>query len=424
MLLWKLIDFLDINSSSSSSSSSSPTNRKASTTDIQTYDFDEGEYDTQRLLSLLTSTQATRFYFNDFSISSIDLNLSVHCGNIRSLPPHLLNTKRRAPFPLIRFENAQIHLKSYENIHIFNTYDFFLLALTKHYVDELKRQAFKILGSVDFLGNPLGLFNDVTDGVASLMDHGSVTGLVRNVAHGVADSASKFTGTLSYGIGKLTLDQEHDDMREAIANNYRGSTIGHVIGGTIGLAAGVIGGLTSMITQPYKGVVEDGVTGLASGFVKGLFGTVSKPVVGILDFANGLALAVKEGARSSNSILRSRIRQTRCSTNIFGLLQPFSEEDANGQSLLYQMNQGNLSERYITRLILSRTPLDAAPRRKLNTMTEDEYAFDRRSGRVLVSVLLQIMSTIWMHVRLVLGHDHFPTSDHLQSRNGSNGIRL
>jgi vacuolar protein sorting-associated protein 13D len=372
ILLWKLIEFFSVDFSSSS-------NTKTSKTDDQTYDLDEGEYDTQRLLSLLTSTQATRIYFNEFSISSIDLDLSVYCGNARSLPVHLLTIKRRAAFPLIRFENAQIHLKPYNHIHIFNTYDFFLLALTTHYVDELKRQAFKILGSVDFLGNPLGLFNDVTDGFASLVDHGSVTGLVKNVAHGVADSTSKFTGTLSYGLGKLALDEEHDDMREAIANNYRGSSIGHVIGGTVGLAAGFIGGLTSMITQPYKSVVEDGVGGLVKGFAKGLVGTVSKPVVGVLDFANGLALAIKEGSRSSNTILRNRTRITRCPTNIYGLLQPYSSYDANGQCLLYQMNKKDLTERYITRITLSQTPANSSTKRRLDNSNNDEYAPDRRS---------------------------------------------
>ncbi len=407
ILLWKLVEFFSINFSSSSS------NNKTSTNDDQTYDLDEGEYDTQRLLSLLTSTQATRIYFNELSLSEIYLDLSVYCGNARSLPLHLLTIKRRAPFPLIRFENAQIHLKSYDQIHVFNTYDFFLLALTTHYVDELKRQAFKILGSVDFLGNPLGLFNDVTDGFASLVDHGSVSGLVKNVAHGVADSTSKFTGTLSYGLGKLALDEEHDDMREAIANSYRGSSIGHVIGGTVGLAAGVIGGLTSIITQPYKGVVEDGVSGLFKGFVKGIAGTVSKPVVGVLDFANGVALAIKEGSRSSNSILRNRIRSTRCPTNIFGLLQPFSPFDANGQYLLYQMNKKDLTERYITRHTLSQTPANSSSKRRLDQVTNDEYAPDRRSCCIHVCHLNKTNSLTF---NSILGYDYISTSDYLSNR--------
>ena len=58
-------------------------------------------------------------------------------------------------------------------------------------------QAAKILGSVDFLGNPLGLFNDVTEGVKGLIEEGNVGGLVKNVAHGVSNSTAKVY-SLSY----------------------------------------------------------------------------------------------------------------------------------------------------------------------------------------------------------------------------------
>ena len=60
-----------------------------------------------------------------------------------------------------------------------------------HYTEELKSQAAKILGSVDFLGNPLGLFNDVTEGLSGLLKDGNIGGLVKNVAHGVSDSTAK-----------------------------------------------------------------------------------------------------------------------------------------------------------------------------------------------------------------------------------------
>ena len=56
---------------------------------------------------------------------------------------------------------------------------------------ELKSQAAKILGSVDFLGNPLGLFNDVTEGISGLLNDGNVGGLIKNVTHGVSNSAAK-----------------------------------------------------------------------------------------------------------------------------------------------------------------------------------------------------------------------------------------
>ena len=47
------------------------------------------------------------------------------------------------------------------------------------------------MGAVDFLGNPMGLFNDVSSGLEGLVKRGNVGGLFMNVAHGVSDSAAK-----------------------------------------------------------------------------------------------------------------------------------------------------------------------------------------------------------------------------------------
>ena len=58
-------------------------------------------------------------------------------------------------------------------------------------MQELTSQAAKILGSVDFLGNPLGLFFDVTEGISGLLQEGNVGGLIKNVTHGVSNSAAK-----------------------------------------------------------------------------------------------------------------------------------------------------------------------------------------------------------------------------------------
>lgn len=58
----------------------------------------------------------------------------------------------------------------------------------------MKWQAGIILGSVDFLGNPLGFVNDVSEGFSGLIYEGNLAALVRNVAHGLSNSTAKFTG--------------------------------------------------------------------------------------------------------------------------------------------------------------------------------------------------------------------------------------
>jgi vacuolar protein sorting-associated protein 13D len=256
------------------------------------------------------------------------------------------------------------------------------------------RQSLKILGTIDFLGNPLALIQDVTDGVACLRNQHSVAGLVKNVAHGVANSTSKVTGSISHGLGKLVSDSEHDNRRQATTDNNRNATVGHVIRhGAAGVAAGFRDGVTSIFKQPMKGAAEDGVHGLVKGFVKGIVGTVSKPTVGILDFTNDVAIAIKDSARSPNTTLHNRIRLTRCSSNILGLLQPYSTFDAHGHYLLYKMNKGNLHERYITRIILSTTQMNTSDKRIVATTSQSNKSTSNKRGDcVNVSSMLFIIS--------------------------------
>ena len=56
----------------------------------------------------------------------------------------------------------------------------------------LERQAVKILGSTDFLGNPVGLLSDVASGVQGMIAlQPDLVGLVRDVTHGMSDTTSK-----------------------------------------------------------------------------------------------------------------------------------------------------------------------------------------------------------------------------------------
>uniref|UniRef100_A0A8C0WII9 Vacuolar protein sorting-associated protein 13D n=1 Tax=Castor canadensis TaxID=51338 RepID=A0A8C0WII9_CASCN len=219
-------------------------------------------------------------------------------GTACDLRPHTQALKSTLGFPLIRFEDAVINLDPFTRVHPYETKEFIINDVLKHFQEELLSQAARILGSVDFLGNPMGLLNDVSEGVTGLIKYGNVGGLIRNVTHGVSNSAAKFAGTLSDGLGK-TMDNRHQSEREYI--RYHAATSGeHLVAGIHGLAHGIIGGLTSVITSTVEGVkTEGGVSGFISGLGKGLVGTVTKPVAGALDFASETAQAVRDTATLS-----------------------------------------------------------------------------------------------------------------------------
>nr|XP_033778552.1 vacuolar protein sorting-associated protein 13D isoform X3 [Geotrypetes seraphini] len=276
-----------------------------------------------------------RYYFENLKICVPQIKLSVFTSN--KLPPDLKVLKSTLGFPLIRFEDAVIDLDPFTRVHPYETKEFIINDILKHFQEELLSQAARILGSVDFLGNPMGLLNDVSEGVTGLIKYGNVGGLIRNVTHGVSNSAAKFAGTLSDGLGK-TMDNRHQSEREYI--RYQAATSGeHLVAGIHGLAHGIIGGLTSVITSTVEGVkTEGGVSGFISGLGKGLVGTVTKPVAGALDFASETAQAVRDTATLSGHRMQAqRVRRPRCCASPQGLLPRYSDIQAEGQEQLFRL---------------------------------------------------------------------------------------
>ncbi|XP_072553553.1 intermembrane lipid transfer protein VPS13D isoform X2 [Salminus brasiliensis] len=286
-----------------------------------------------------------RYYFENLKINLPQVKLSVFTSH--KLPPDLMALKGTLGTPLIKFEDAVINMYPFTRVHPYETQEIIINDILKHFREELLSQAAQILGSVDFLGNPIGLLNDVTEGVSELIKYGNVGGLIRNVTHGVSNSAAKFAGTLSDGLGK-TMDNRHQSEREYI--RYHGATSGeHLVAGIHGLAHGIIGGLTSVITSTVEGVkTEGGVSGFFSGLGKGLVGTVTKPVAGALDFASETAQTVRDMASLSNHRLSvQRVRKPRCCKGPQGLLPRFSSTQADGQEQLFRLTDNIHSEFFI-----------------------------------------------------------------------------
>ncbi|XP_063738866.1 LOW QUALITY PROTEIN: intermembrane lipid transfer protein VPS13D [Eleginops maclovinus] len=286
-----------------------------------------------------------RYYFENLKISLPQVKLSVFTSH--KLPPDLKALKGTLGFPLVRFEDAVINMYPFTRVHPYETQEIIINDILKHFREELMSQAAQILGSVDFLGNPMGLLNDVTEGMSELIKYGNVGGLIRNVTHGVSNSAAKFAGTLSDGLGK-TMDNRHQSEREYI--RYHGATSGeHLVAGIHGLAHGIIGGMTSIITSTVEGVkTEGGVGGFFSGLGKGLVGTVTKPVAGALDFASETAQTVRDMASLSNHRLGvQRVRKPRCCKGPQGLLPRHSATQAEGQEQLFRLTDNIHSEFFI-----------------------------------------------------------------------------
>lgn len=216
---------------------------------------DENDFKAQRFISEVSAAHAKRYYFGALKIVPSQVKLSVLTTT--KLPRHLQAIKRQLGLTLIKFEDATIELEPFIKKHPFESTQFLVHSIIKHYKDDLKWQAAVILGSVDFLGNPLGFVNDVTEGVSGLIYEGSVKTLVKNVTHGISNSAAKVTESLSDGLGRVIMDERHEEARQRIRANTAGSS-DHLVAGLKGFGFGLLGGVTSIFKQTYDGAANEG----------------------------------------------------------------------------------------------------------------------------------------------------------------------
>ena len=98
--------------------------------------------------------------------------------------------------------------------------------MTTHFKDQAIREVLKVFGSLNIIGNPVGLFSNISTGVVDLIQkpaEGFVKGplegglgimqgassLIKNTMAGAFNSVNKITGSLSSGISSLCMDEEY-----------------------------------------------------------------------------------------------------------------------------------------------------------------------------------------------------------------------
>lgn len=182
--------------------------------------------------------RSVQYYFANLLIELSHVKLSVFTSTAK-LSKYLSALKKRLGIKLIRFEEALIQLKPFQKVYSLMTRSFLLDSIQEHYKSELRSQAAKILGTVDFLGNPVGFMNNLADGLNEFINDWSVPGLIWNVTHGISDSTAKVTGVLSESLGHATMDARYQEIRRKI--KHQQAVGSHLSAGALGLMHGIIG---------------------------------------------------------------------------------------------------------------------------------------------------------------------------------------
>ena len=224
----------------------------------------------------LTSSNPLMFFVNIMTMS---------IGNVNDAPLR---------FNALMLENARVTISRLtDNIR-------------SHYTQEALRQMHIVLGSADFLGNPVGLFNNISSGVADIFyepyaglvmtDRPQELGIgiakgassfVKKSVFGFSDSMAKFTGSMSKGLAAATLDKEFQDQRRMSKNRNRPKhALYGITSGGNAFATSMASGIGGLARHPLEGAEKEGLQGFVKGVGKGFLGLATKPAIGAFDLAS------------------------------------------------------------------------------------------------------------------------------------------
>lgn len=242
-----------------------------------------------------------------------------------------------------------------------------------HYGQSFFYQLHKLLGSADFLGNPVGLFNNLSSGVLDIfyepyqgfvindrpqelgigLAKGGLSFLKKSI-FGFSDSFAKVTGSLAKGLSVVTLDQKFQERRRL---NQRRNKPKHAL---YGFASGansffdsVSSGVTGMAYAPIEGANNGGgASGFFKGVGKGLVGLPTKTAIGFFDMASN----VGEGIRNTTTVFDAegldKVRLPR-TISYDKVIRPYSAREAQGQFWLKSVDGGvYFNEVYLAHLVL------------------------------------------------------------------------
>ncbi|KAF1315998.1 Dynein assembly factor 1, partial [Globisporangium splendens] len=160
-------------------------------------------------------------------------------------------------------------------------------------------QWYKIVGSVEMLGDPVGLATEIVDGFAlagrqlkrdirgqSLRKGQSAVTLVQTVFGAPFGSIGKVSNGLGDVVKKATKfkSQESDEEPRHVPEG--------ILHGGVVFSKSIAYGVTGFVKEPVRGAKRDGVKGFAKGVGRGTLQLIVSPVVGTLGVVEKVAQSV------------------------------------------------------------------------------------------------------------------------------------
>eukprot|EP01084_Bolivina_argentea_P123306 218517_1 len=326
-------------------------------------------------------------------------------------------------------ENVPLALNALVLTHTFSSTKDLGKRLTRHYQRQILFRAFKIIGSVELLGNPVAFLQNVASGVKDFLyepvaglREGSMKGfglgvvkgtssLLRRTTYSLAEALQLIAGKYSAfllvsGYVPLSLPNPLPHRRCGGGGLTRLSY--HCATGQYvtkekwfqpsGIFSGMCLGLVGIVRDPLLGFVKGGLKGLITGMCRGGLGLLIRPAYGGLVTVESMGKYVSQflyptlGPAQKQRM--QRVRPPRFFSRLHQPLTIFSQEGNDaGEELLRRTNHGrNLMEGYVWHEVVG-TMTYLLTRQTLLVLNQTDSLFNP-----IVKVTIPLCCIVWAEV--------------------------
>ncbi len=285
---------------------------------------------------------------------------------------------------LASIENVPLVLNALVLTHTFSSTKDLGKQLTRHYQRQILLRAFKIIGSVDLLGNPVAFLQNVASGVKDFLyepvaglREGSMKGFVLGVVKGTSSLLRRTTYSLAEALqliagkysafllvsGYVPLSLPSPSPHRMCGGggltrlSCRSATGQYVTKEKwfqpSGIFSGMCLGLVGIVRDPLLGFVKGGLKGLITGMCRGGLGLLIRPIYGGFVTVESMGKYVSQflyptlGPAQKQRM--QRVRPPRFFSRHHQPLTIFSQEGNDaGEELLRRTNHGrHMMEGYV-----------------------------------------------------------------------------
>ncbi|KAF0691283.1 Aste57867_17461 [Aphanomyces stellatus] len=310
-------------------------------------DFDAS---TQGLLTLPPEKhQSKKLYFEKFELAPIQATLSFATSSASPSTHVQVASVRQilqaAGKTLTKIHNAPLHWRALRWQHVFVPRETMLNQMRLHYQHEAYRQAYLLLGSVDVLGNPVKVWQNLRGGVASFLwepmrgwqespqafGFGLVKGttlLLRAFIYAILDFNTRIASSVLLGLS---------DACQRI-DTYTGYPVAKTF------YQDIAQGASGIVVSPMYSYDLQGWSGLLPGVLAGLLGLVLKPLRGFTHAFVTTTTTLRDGIQYDTQAYVVRMRPPRYIDPRTHLLTSYSYVHASGEDIKYNITQARYED--------------------------------------------------------------------------------